>query len=262
MEKKINTTVVIPVHIYNDEVRDLLKSSIDSVREQTLQPERLAIVAPKDIILDIARDHNVDIIVNNTGETDFCSQLNCAVTEITTDFFTILEFDDLMTVNSLKMLEKFKESKDFSKSDVILPLVSLIRDGKEIMFVNDAAWAQEFSEKQGFLDLKSLKENDSFIISGATINVEKFKSINGLKKEIKLFFTKEFLMRAVFNNLVISVLPKIGMLHTVNREGSLFNIYKAELKKEEIAYYDKVVKGGEYKYNNFNSKLYSPVTEG
>lgn len=257
-----NTTVLIPVHKYNDDVKALLDKALKSVENQTLSPKATAVVCPQEIADVIKENHNVDVIVNG-GDTDFCSQINVGAEAIETDYFTILEFDDEFTRNAILHVEKYCKSRNFSNSNIILPLVSLIKDGRELMIANGAAWAQEFTSKLGYLDLKSVSENDIFIISGATINKATYQEIGGLKSNIKLLFTKEFLMRAIHMNSVVSILPKISMLHTIGREDSLFENYKSEgLGSDEIAYIEKAIKKGEYKNKVSNFTPYSSNTEG
>lgn len=259
---KINTTILIPVHEYNENVKVLLGDALESVKKQEKQPEAIALVAPKQLEGQLKSDHGVDVIIND-GETDFCSQINKAVEVIKTEYFTILEFDDKLTANSLTHLSQYLACGEYSKSDIILPLVSILKDGREIMFVNDAAWAQGFTSKLGYLDLKSITDNDSFIISGATLKVESFISSGGFKKDIKLFFTKELLMRSLHMGQIVSVLPKITTVHTIGREGSLFENYKTQgLGSEEMAYYEKAIKKGEYKHKESKLKPYSSVNEG
>ena len=58
------------------------------------------------------------------------------------------------------------------------------------------------------------------------VKKELFLESGGLKTNMKLTFTYEFLLRMSYNDVTIMVIPKLGYKHTNNREGSLFVEYK------------------------------------
>jgi hypothetical protein len=87
-------------------------------------------------------------------------------------------------------------------------------------------WAKDFTEQSGYLDNNTLQRVQNFNFDGMVVNKELFLEHGGLKKNIKLTFTYEFLLRMSYLSIPIMVIPKLGYKHTNNREGSLFVEYK------------------------------------
>ena len=88
---KTDLTVVIPVHTVEGDTIKWLKKAIDSVKQQKVKPDTLMIVTAdsKEVIGAVKKvklgslDKITKILTNDTGETDFCSQVNFAVTKDT-----------------------------------------------------------------------------------------------------------------------------------------------------------------------------------
>ena len=58
------------------------------------------------------------------------------------------------------------------------------------------------------------------------VNKNVFEENGGLKSNIKLTFTYEFLLRMSYLSIPIMVIPKLGYKHINGRENSLFDHYK------------------------------------
>ena len=99
-------------------------------------------------------------------------------------------------------------------------------NGQFISFTNESVWAKEFSEVMGVLDNNTLQKVQNFNFDGMIVKKELFLESGGLKTNMKLTFTYEFLLRMSYNDVTIMVIPKLGYKHTNNREGSLFVEYK------------------------------------
>lgn len=259
-------TVIIPVHMVDDTIKDYLKTAVESVRSQG--DYTILIVGPDSLSQEINEQYAHDsktLFALNSGETDFCSQINVGVNEIHTDYFTILELDDTFKPYFFNVAKEYVESDEYKDFMGYLPIVSLSKDGiKPLHYTNEAVWAQDFSETLGVLDFKSTKEYDVFILSGAVLRTEDYKEIGGLKGDIKLYFTKEFLLRGINLNKRFMVIPKVGYTHLVGREGALFQTYKdGGISPDEVTYYLDVAKK-EYLYNPNEIKRnieYSPSTD-
>ena len=61
------------------------------------------------------------------------------------------------------------------------------------------------------------------------VKKDTFLENGGLKSNMKLTFTYEFLLRMSYLSIPIMVIPKLGYKHTNNREGSLFVEYKSTI---------------------------------
>jgi hypothetical protein len=229
-------TVVLPIHEINEDVLNYLEKSIKSVNIQKTKPSEVIIVKPKDLDLPkIDLDVNITLtILENTGKTDFASQVNLGVENVKTEFFSVLEVDDEYSKIWFENVEKYIES--YPEVDIFLPIVlDVTPEGKFLHFSNEPVWAKEFSDKLGFLDNDSLLNFPNFQLSGSVIRVESFKSVGGLKSNIKLHFIYEFLLRTTYYDKKIMTLPKLGYKKVNMRPGSLFfNYYNGNDKLDVI----------------------------
>ena len=222
------TTVILPIHKMDENVSKYFENAVKSIENQKSKPEELLIVVPKGISLDNEVLKNVKHrIIENEGETDFCSQVNLGVENTTTTHFSILEFDDEYSKIWFDNTEKY--IKAYEDVDVFLPIVlDVDTNGRFLHFTNEPVWAKEFSDKLGFLDNDSLLNFPNFQLSGAVIKVETFKAVGGLKPNIKLHFVYEFLLRMTYYDKKIMTLPKLGYKKTNMRPDSLFFNYYTE----------------------------------
>jgi len=257
---KNEITVLIPVHKYNEEISKLLIKALDSVKTMNV-----LIIAPKEIISELKSITNVNILQND-GDIDFASQINLGAKNINTKYFSILEFDDVFIEFYFDNLQQFISDREFCDSDFVLPIVGLHKhdNDKVLSLANDASWVQGFSEKTGFLSDESTALHDIFIVSGGTFKTDSFNEIGGLKKDLKMYFSKELFLRAIYFGKTISVLPKIGYKHMVGRNDSLFSSYLVDgITKHEREFYNrKAVEEYKFKPNSEGSEIvYIPPTD-
>ena len=170
--------------------------------------------------------------------------------------------DTLITKHNYKTYSDFvgglKTNKDLFKEFVnyhdnydsncmiYLNLTTIVTpEGKLWQLVNEMPWADSFSDSdRGYITEESLKVYYDYVVSGAFIDVNKFKSIGGLKKSMKHFGNLEFLLRASNSseNPIIFVVPKLSYSHTTMREGSVsYNEYNTITKKEAEYWRDKAM---------------------
>lgn len=228
-----NLTVVLPLLTLNEKEKDYFANAIKSIEEQKVKAKSLIIVIPKNEELKKELDSydfteetkKMLTIVENEGETDFCSQVNLGVASVETEWFSILEVDD---VYSAIWFENFVEyRKHYDEIDVFLPIVLDVNtDNQFIHFSNEPVWARDFSEKMGYLDYDSLLNFPNFQLSGSILKKESFISTGGLKPKIKMFFNYEFLLRMSYYDMKMMTIPKIGYKKINMRENSLFWNYK------------------------------------
>jgi hypothetical protein len=232
-EIKTNTTVILPIHKMDETIASYLEKAIKSIEQQKLKPEELIIVSPKDVVINLPETSVKVTMVENTGETDFCSQINLGVENVKTTYFSILEVDDeyskIWFDNSTKYIKAYEEV------DVFLPIVLDVSvEGRFLHFTNEPVWAKEFSDKLGFLDNDALLNFPNFQLSGSVIKVEAFKAVGGLKPSIKLHFIYEFLLRMSYYDKKMMTLPKLGYKKTNMRPDSLFFSYYSGVAGEKI----------------------------
>ena len=233
-------TVIVPVHKYNEEIKGLLATAVESFKTtDTDKDTELLFVGPSDVLKKLKEtydDKNTKFV--ESKKTDFVSQINLAV-DSCRKYFSILEFDDVYTPNWFKSVkEYFNKEENIS---VYLPLTEVVLyDKKEqgaIGYVNEAVLASSFSEKLGFLDLESLLNYMNFNTTGGIFKTEDFIELGKLKEPIKLTFWYEFLLRAVRNDKKVYVIPKVGYIHTLNRKDSLSTYYNETMKPEEAEFW-------------------------
>jgi hypothetical protein len=213
-------TIVIPVHEFNDEVKFNLEFALSSIERQEEYDERnlVMIVCPKNVYDELSyltsKFSNFDIkLLENKGDTDFQSQVNFAVSNVTTEYFSVLEFDDELSSKYFKNVNKYIEH--MPDVDIFLAMmVEVTSEGdKNIInkYTNENVWSHQFvgeNGEVGYLSSQSLKEYSDFKLSGAVIKKSEFVNIGGYKKNIKLTFGYELLLRALNNSCKVYTIPK------------------------------------------------------
>jgi hypothetical protein len=221
-----NITVILPIHKWDEDYKLMFENAVKSV-EEFYNDVKLTIVGPNDVVTNIQliSDKLESKILNNEGDTDFCSQVNLGIEDCDTEWFSILEVDDEYKPSWLKSMNTY--SKETPTADVFLSIVKDINvEGKFLSFTNESTWAYGFTEKQGILDNEALLDYQNFQISGGLYRTSVIKEQGKLKENIKLTFGYEFLLRLTHNNVVVMSVPKIGYQHVNFRENSLFWSYK------------------------------------
>jgi glycosyltransferase involved in cell wall biosynthesis len=228
-----NITVIVPVHKLE---QNYIVGCIESIKNQKVKPFEVLFVTSDDKELnDYLGEYDfgnlkgvTKIIKNETGNYDFQSQINYGVEQSTGDYFTFVEYDDEVSPIWIKNGVEYIDA--YPEVGVFLPIVyETDENGKFISFTNESVWAKEFSEEIGRLDNNTLQKVQNFNFDGMIVNKETFLENGGLKSNMKLTFTYEFLLRMSYKSIPIMVIPKLGYKHTNNREGSLFVEYKSTI---------------------------------
>ena len=233
---KSNLTIIVPVHSVEDAGKhkfdDMFDIALSSININETKPEKVLVVIcdcsdvkEKVESLDFGKYDGLDIeVIVNTGETDYQSQINFAAKEVSTEFMSVLEFDDELSKTWFKNVNNHIES--YPEVDLFLPIVNDVdQEGNFIGLSNEAVWAYNFTETVGNIDLEVLLEYPNISLCGMIIKTEVFNNIGGLK-QIKLTFNYEFLLRFHSNGHKSMVIPKIAYKHVNMRDNSLFWLYK------------------------------------
>ena len=252
MNNMKDLTVIIPIQTLNDStVYQLFLRAVKSVGEET----DIVVVGNAEAIGSIGENVKVEKMINS-GDTSYASQVNFAAKTVKTKYFAVLEFDDEFTPIWFKNAEEYI-TNDTDNCVGYLPLTEIVdyTTKKIIGYANEAFWASSFSEKIGELDLNSMEDYLNFNTSGAIFNREAFLSLGGLKASMKIVFWYEFLLRALYKEKKIIVIPKVGYYHNVNRDNSLTSEYaKTISEKEADWWYDTAKK--EYFFPQDRNKVY------
>jgi len=247
----MNLSVIIPIHEYNDELSLLVTSAVESVfKQENLDGlPKILLVYPTELDVSITglkdsmiRKHQVSgvtdsnfVLIKNDGATDYQAQVNLGVESVTTDYFSVLEFDDEYSATYFRNVQKYIDG--YPEIDILLTMMIEVNEKNEgIKLTNETVWAQQFvgeNGEMGYLNANALKQYTDFKLSGAVIKTSEFRNLGGYKSNIKLTFMYEFLLRALNNASKIFSIPKIGYKHLATREGSLFDNYLKEMPIDE-----------------------------
>lgn len=242
-EIKTNISIIIPVHKLNEETKPMFDNAVTSVFEQSVKPEELIIVIPSgsDLVsyldsYDFGSFKDLVKIVLNDGETDFASQINLGVANTSTEWFSILEFDDEFAKIWIKNVVEYRNAH--KNVDIFLPIViDVDPKGEFISFTNEAVWANSFSDELGVLDNTALLAYQNFNIDGMVMRKSVYDEFGGLKPSLKLTFIYEFLLRMTFKDVRVMVIPKFGYKHVNQRVDSLFANYKENMNPIEARWW-------------------------
>lgn len=237
-------TIIIPVHVYNEQVKEMLIKAIESVPSDYL----IHIVNPNKLESELGwlvkKYDNVTVFsaVDEDEPTDFCTLVNRGVSTCGTNWFSILEFDDEYTSIWFSNVEKEMEYK--SDVSVFVPLTEL-NDFNNTHFVsygNEAPWASSFSNEIGYIDNDCLQDFFDFYLTGSVFSTLDWLNSGGLKPSIKVTFWYEFLLRLTNEGKKIYVVPKLGYKHNVNRDGSLHKEYANTVTTDEADWWRELAK--------------------
>jgi hypothetical protein len=278
----MNISVIVPIHEYNDELSGLVTKAVESVFKQEgvdglpkillVYPTELdeAVVGFRDSMIRKHSSSGVTdqtfVLIKNDGATDYQSQVNLAVQSVTTDYFSVLEFDDEYAGTFAKRATEYVTA--FPEVDILLTMMIEVNEQNQgIKLTNETVWAQQFvgeNGEMGYLNANALSQYTDFKLSGAVIKTEDFKNLGGYKSNIKLAFMYEFLLRALNNASKIMSMPRISYKHLATREGSLFDGYMKNMPVEERKFWFETAK----KESNFTNdrpidltRLQKPVTQ-
>lgn len=234
-----NITFIMPLHEADSNIQEYVKRALTSISNIN-QPEKPKLLFGtteenakiiQDSIIDKG-DFNIDYNFVFVSDTDFCSIVNKCVPQCDTKYFSIIELDDEYTAEWVNNFNKYSNEYEAS---VYLPITA-IKDAKNedrfSGFANEIAWAPSFAEVYGYVDIECLKAYIDFNLTGSIIECETFLSVGGLNKEYEIVAPYEFLTRVCLNEHKVFVIPKVGYLHTIGREGS---ITEMSSKNPEIA---------------------------
>lgn len=245
METKNSISVILPIKtgkVINFD--DFFEKSITSVKNQNgLVNEVVIVHTGEDFFLNFVNsfdfgDLNV-VIEQYDGEPSFASQVNYGVEKATSEWVSILEFDDEYSNIWFKNVNKYINI--YENVDAFMPIVVDVDEkGVFVGFTNEATFAANFTTEMGVLTNETLLTYQNFQISGMVIKKEKFVKFGMIKPSFKLTFGYEFLLRMTNNSVNFMAIPKIGYKHMNLREGSIFWNYKNgdnRLSEDEVKFW-------------------------
>ncbi len=170
-------------------------------------------------------DLNIKKVINTTENTDFQSQVNMGIENSTSEWFSILEFDDEYSFIWFKNVKNYIESHP--ECHGFLPLVVDVDEkGMFVGYTNEATFAASFNTEIGILTNDLLNEYQNFQTSGIVLKKSLFNDFGGFKKSMRLTFVYEYLLRLTYNSARLMTIPRIGYKHMNLRDSSIFWNYK------------------------------------
>lgn len=240
-------TIILPIHKFIlSEDGDYLRASLNSVVKcQSFYPDKLKLllVGPTEVIestevLDIVKEtiggSEIDWqVLNNTGATDFCSQVNFAAQNVDTDYFSVLEFDDEYMPKWFKLAQTYYPTHE--DVSLFLPL-TIQNDGQRSNYVNELVWAMAFADVMGEVDSNCLQNTTAFNLTGGIFNTKDFNHVGGFDSSVEIAFSYDLLLRLTAEyKLKVYVVPRMGYGHLLGRKGSLLDEYKDKYNDQTAA---------------------------
>jgi hypothetical protein len=165
--------------------------------------------------------------------------INFGVDNISTDYFSILEYDDTYRKKWFKLANDYFYGNE--SISIFLPLNAIHTGNKNWQFGNEFGLSNAFitddvddKDDVGIINFKRIEKCSVFNLTGAIFNRNDFIKVGKYKPSIKVAFNYELLLRLTSKGLKCMVVPKEGYVHEVGREGSLTDTYNKTLSDDEI----------------------------
>lgn len=238
-------SVIMPIHQVKSEEIGMIKRAIQSVCECSEQyKDGLTLIVSTvatlyNDVYDLVSGQPVTSKIVTSTDSDFFTLLGAGVEACETEYFSILEYDDLYTNKWFNMWKTYYNTHE--DVSVFLPItVRTNVEGTGWLFGNELVWANSFAEEMGFIDYKSLMAFMDYTLSGGVFNKEDFLVIGGFKSSMSFMYGTEFLMRLTRNKYKCYVVPKEGYIHTVDREDCMLTTLAGHLTDEDLEKWRKV----------------------
>lgn len=232
MENNLDLSIILPIKsALAKDFKDFFDKAIKSVQDQTVKPKDLIIVHTKeDALTNLLKEYdfgelNVKLVAFD-GEANFSDQINLGMKESDSKWVSFFEFDDQFSQIWLSNVKKYIDGHP--NVNGFLPIV-LDVDSKGMFagFTNEVTFVTANNPNEmGVLTSELLDRHQNFQTSGMVIERELVIKYGGFKPSITLTFSYEFLLRMVYNSMMIITIPKLGYKHLNMREGSIFWNYK------------------------------------
>lgn len=240
-------TVLIPLHDINVQYTEMLLNAINNVESMTYDGNVIInVILPEEYDYPVIESKKPIKFLSNPGATDYCSQINFGVSQVETEYFSIMEVDDTYNTKWFNMFNNYLNTHE--DVSIFLP-INVVHNVKSNSreFVNHIAWSTGFTAHSenadvadmsnvGFITFNALQDTASFNLTGAIFKTSDWL---GYKPSIQVAFNYEYLLRATnpksetHTKQLVYVVPKEGYYHTIYRKGSLVEKYLNEISDED-----------------------------
>jgi len=245
MENNKSISVILPIKSARTAFfEDYFKKCIESIKNQKVGIEEIVIVHTQETTLTNLLESfdfgNLNVrFLEWQNEPNFADQVNEGVNNATSEWVSILEFDDEYSNIWFKNVKEYIDI--YGNIDAFLPIVVDTDDkGVFVGFTNEATFAANISDELGILTNETLQTYQNFQFSGLVIRKNSYLEYGKLKSNFKLTFGYEFFLRMTNNGVKFLTIPKIGYKHMNLREGSIFWNYKnsdERLTEDEVRFW-------------------------
>lgn len=218
---KNKLTIIIPVHeLANKKDEDFLDRAILSLEKQSCKDFDIIFYAKQGLDYDFP---NIGELIIGIEDFSYAKAVNTLKENyVKTPWFSVLEFDDVFHEHYVKNTLRYIETMG-DEYDVFFSLMADVNAENTFMGLrNEAAWSVGNMDVLGILDLENVKKNFSrYSTAGAIFKTSEFL---GFKENFPIYFTFEYMLRALNKSQEIYVIPKIMLNHTFQREGSYYDL--------------------------------------
>lgn len=234
-----NVTYIIPLHVFNDDVKERLTKALTSLKAMKLMKnDKCCFVGPKDVVDSASKLYKtigveLPLTTVKNDNTDVQTQINTAVMQCVTEYFCVLEYDDTFAPYWESYVQDYFVD-DNEIYSIILPVNQFVKtDGSYVALGNEMALDAAFAENLNYISSKDLEDFYDFACTGAFIRTEDFISVGGLKPSLGIAAWYEFLLRMAYKSKVMYVVPVIGYQHVVDNHQGYLALQKGKISQEE-----------------------------
>jgi hypothetical protein len=235
---KNKLTILTPLLHFSTIDRGYIETFFQSVSEQKDKNFKLSLIIRKEDkeAINNLNVYNLDISffeedIPKNETPSYASVVNKYIKLIDTEYFTVSLPTDVITDSYV--VNFYKYVKYYSNINIFLPIV-LEFDSSDnfIKMANEVIWNYNVTEQRGYFDFDFLSKNTYYSLVGAFFKTETFKKYL-FKESIKTYFELEFLLRSLYRQEKVFVIPKFMVKHII----SVNNIKIDSLDKMESLFY-------------------------
>ena len=231
MENKNTISVILPIKSAKAvDFNEFFEKCVASIKNQNgLVNEVVIVHTSEDVLKKYLTEYDFGdlnvVLKEYEKEPNFAGQVNFGVSESTSEWVSVLEFDDEYSNIWFKNVKSYIDY--YPEIDSFMPIVVDVDDkGVFVGFTNEATFAANFTNEMGRLDHDTLMSYQNFQLSGSVFRKTSYLKYGMIKESFKLTFGYEFFLRMTNNDVKFLTIPKIGYKHMNLREGSIFWNYK------------------------------------
>jgi hypothetical protein len=187
---------------------------------------------------DIGNNDSVFVEYKGDGKKSYVELFNKAYTSVKSGYIMFMNIDDTITPKYITDLKAHISA--YPDVSAFLPIVHEVDDeNMTIGLKNESAWVHGQMTTSGIMDFEALKSKPTMSLAGLTLKVDKNKQFF-LKKNIKVHYNYEWVLRYLNSGNKLMVVPKIGVKHCVTK--SDYYLSAKDMGKDELKFWYNISK--------------------